>query len=448
MVARKRLTDAAILRLARPKTGERIEIWDRDPSGFGLRITPSRRAWQLLYRFKGQQRRESLGFYYTPEELARLPDGQRGKALTLADARKRARTILDQAKAGIDPEQVEKAAKAAEAKAEADTFAAVRTQFVEGHLSRLRSRRDIERYLRDDLAAWDDRPIKSITKRDIIAAVELKARTSGGHASNRLRAHLMRMLRWCAARDIVDAVPVLTIDKAPEPPRERVLTEGEIAKLWPAWEAMGWPYGSMLQVLLATGQRRGEVAGMKWRAIHAVPLRDGMSPEGYPFTAVGWTWELAAAETKTAKPHSVPLSDVVLGVLADLPRTTSAYVFPAPRPAGDQHAADFYGAKRRCDELCPEVAGWRFHDCRRSAASAMTQLGISVHTVGKVLNHSNGGSTTSRVYDRHSYAPEMRHALDVWGKRLAAIAGLVPAPEMLQVIDLVSRKSATQLSSK
>ena len=35
MVARKRLTDAAIQRLARPKTGERIEIWDRDPSGFG-----------------------------------------------------------------------------------------------------------------------------------------------------------------------------------------------------------------------------------------------------------------------------------------------------------------------------------------------------------------------------------------------------------------------------
>jgi hypothetical protein len=39
--------------------------------------------------------------------------------------------------------------------------------------------------------------------------------------------------------------------------------------------------------------------------------------------------------------------------------------------------------------------------------------------VGKVLNHAERGVTA--VYDRHSYDPEKRQALDTWGRKLDAI---------------------------
>ena len=49
----------------------------------------------------------------------------------------------------------------------------------------------------------------------------------------------------------------------------------------------------------------------------------------------------------------------------------------------------------------------------------MTGMGISRLTVKKILNHAERDVTA--VYDRHSYDPEKRTALDAWGRRLEAI---------------------------
>jgi integrase len=59
------------------------------------------------------------------------------------------------------------------------------------------------------------------------------------------------------------------------------------------------------------------------------------------------------------------------------------------------------------------------HDLRRTAASNMTSMGISRLVVKKVLNHAEPDITA--VYDRHSYDPEKRAALDTWRARLEAI---------------------------
>ena len=63
------------------------------------------------------------------------------------------------------------------------------------------------------------------------------------------------------------------------------------------------------------------------------------------------------------------------------------------------------------------------HDLRRTAATRMTgDLGITRFVVSRVLNHADSGVTS--VYDRHSYLPEKRHALEAWGRRLEEILGL------------------------
>jgi hypothetical protein len=49
----------------------------------------------------------------------------------------------------------------------------------------------------------------------------------------------------------------------------------------------------------------------------------------------------------------------------------------------------------------------------------MTGMGISRLTVKKILNHAERDVTA--IYDRHSYDPEKRAALEAWGRRLEAI---------------------------
>jgi hypothetical protein len=49
----------------------------------------------------------------------------------------------------------------------------------------------------------------------------------------------------------------------------------------------------------------------------------------------------------------------------------------------------------------------------------MTGMGIPRLVVAKILNHAEPGVT--KVYDRHSYDPEKRQALEAWARRLHAI---------------------------
>ncbi len=56
----------------------------------------------------------------------------------------------------------------------------------------------------------------------------------------------------------------------------------------------------------------------------------------------------------------------------------------------------------------------------------ITGLGVSRLVVSKILNHVESGITA--VYDRHSYAAEKRHALDLWGNYVERVAAGEPAP--------------------
>ena len=59
------------------------------------------------------------------------------------------------------------------------------------------------------------------------------------------------------------------------------------------------------------------------------------------------------------------------------------------------------------------------NDLRRTAASYMASAGIPRLTISKVLNHVE--RTVTAVYDRHSYDPEKRVAMDWWAARLLAV---------------------------
>ena len=77
-----------------------------------------------------------------------------------------------------------------------------------------------------------------------------------------------------------------------------------------------------------------------------------------------------------------------------------------------------------------ELADFRVHDLRRTAATGMAELGVNPHTISLVLNHisARNGTITSAVYVKYSYDKEKREALEIWGRRLQEIVGAsVPA---------------------
>jgi len=113
----------------------------------------------------------------------------------------------------------------------------------------------------------------------------------------------------------------------------------------------------------------------------------------------------------------VPLSRLALTILERLrKRANGPWVFPSPTT--DRPIENPQKATERLRERS-KVPDLRLHDLRRTAASLMTGMGIPRLTVKKILNHAERDVTA--VYDRHSYDPEKRTALEAWGRRLEAI---------------------------
>ncbi len=88
----------------------------------------------------------------------------------------------------------------------------------------------------------------------------------------------------------------------PETPRDRVLDDAEIKALWQAASELGWPFENVFKVLLMTGQRREEVAGMRWREVDLDASQ----------------WTIAKERCKNGKAHTVDLHPEAVRLLDPL----------------------------------------------------------------------------------------------------------------------------------
>jgi integrase len=188
---------------------------------------------------------------------------------------------------------------------------------------------------------------------------------------------------------------------AKEVARDRVLNDQELAQVILAAREMDGPYGGIVEMLALTGQRREEVARLKWDELDLAQR----------------VWTLPKSRTKNAKEHVVHLSEQSMAVLKRVDRNGS-FVFSV---LGTKSFQEFSKDKRRLDQLSG-VTGWRLHDLRRTCVSGMARLGIAPHVADKILNHQAGTiSGVAAVYQRHEFLPERRQALDLWGVHVDAI---------------------------
>ena len=138
-----------------------------------------------------------------------------------------------------------------------------------------------------------------------------------------------------------------------------------------------------------------------------------------------------AERTKNSQPHDIPLSAPARTLLNSLPRfADSDYVFTAN---GHKHITAWWLAKEKLDAIV-KIEPWRVHDLRRTCATGLQKLGVGLQVIETVLGHV-GGSRSGVVgtYQRHSFQPEARAALEAWG---AHVIGLIEGRPQSRVVPL------------
>jgi integrase len=223
---------------------------------------------------------------------------------------------------------------------------------------------------------------------------------------------------WALRRGSVASNPFINLPVAPTTKRERVLSDDELASLWRA--TSGESFNGIVRLLILSGQRRDEVAGMTW-----AELSGDLS-----------TWTIPASRAKNGAIHIVPLSEPAQELLRSLPKF-DGLVFPGLRGAFNGWSK----AKAALDARSG-VTNWRLHDLRRTMATGLQRLGVRLEVTEQVLNHIAGSRAgIVGVYQRHDFAAEKRAALEAWGEHVMAIVeGKGAANNVISLSELSSRR--------
>jgi integrase len=206
---------------------------------------------------------------------------------------------------------------------------------------------------------------------------------------------------------IADTNPVIGTSTQKERPRDRVLSPAELRTIWNALPDDH--YGAIMKLLAVTGQRAGEIAGLRWSE---VDLERG-------------TIMLPGERTKNHRPHLVPLPQAARTIIEARPRRPGRDLIFGLAEGPFSNWSD---SKQRLDEKIA-LPHWTPHDLRRTAATMMAELGIQPHIIESVLNHVSGfRAGVAGTYNRFLYEAEKRQALNLWAEHLLAIVKGHTAP--------------------
>jgi integrase len=219
---------------------------------------------------------------------------------------------------------------------------------------------------------WRNRRIRSITSADVRRKLIELGNSRGRTSANRGVQLLRRLMTF--ARVSPNPCGRGEVEFFRESPRERYLTGAEMGKLLASIDAEpNTTVADFCRVAMWTGQRRGNVASMRWAE---VDMASGV-------------WAIPSSKFKTGKTLAIPLAKPALDVLVRRQGNGSEYVFPG-RDGG---------------HLMEPKAGWKrihtraglsnvhLHDLRHNVASWAVGSGATLHATGKILGHADPAST-------------------------------------------------------
>jgi integrase len=170
---------------------------------------------------------------------------------------------------------------------------------------------------------------------------------------------------------------------------------------------------------LLTGARCGEISGMRVEEINTTE----------------WLWRLPGSRSKNGKDRVTPL----VGAAREIVKTRlvalrQGPLFPSWTGAPMNSALVGQHLWIRRDKF--PIDHFATHDLRRSAATHMAKLGLSLDIVAAVIGHEPGGKNV-RVLVKHylhdEFVERKAQALRAWDERLKAI---VTGKEVAKVLRL------------
>jgi len=227
--------------------------------------------------------------------------------------------------------------------------------------------------------------LRHITRAQLLARLEKLSKTPGeqAHAGTAFNV----FLNWCVSNGHLESNPILGLKRLGHINRkDRILTDDELRKLYLAAQMADEPFGTIVQMLVLTGLRRGEVVSLQPEWITDVITIPG-------------------SHTKNGHEHTLPFGDLTKPLLSTLPLTFNGWG----------------KSKKRLDDTL-DIDHYTLHDLRRTFASNHARLGTPIHVTEKMLNHVSGSfSGVAGIYNRYSYMDEMReacHKYENWLKQL------------------------------
>jgi integrase len=265
----------------------------------------------------------------------------------------------------------------------------------------------VQRHLDTNSAPLHNLPLASVDQAVIASRLNAIAKDGGAVSANRTRASLSAMFVWAMGEGLAAANPVAHTNRREEKPRERVLTDAELRTVWKSLDDDD--YSVIVKLLMLTGQRKGEIAGLRWSEID---FKRGLI-------------SLPSERTKNARPHDLPISHTVQSLLQSRPRTDGRdMVFGS----GDGPYSGWSSSKAALDARAAGLKDWVLHDIRRSVATGMADIGIQPHIIEAVLNHVSGHKGgIAGIYNRATYSKEKAEALARWDAHIAAVVKEVPS---------------------
>lgn len=369
---RQPLTDKIVKSAKAPLQGNRV-IYDARVAGFGLRLTAGgARSFVLNYRFKGRERRITIGQY---------------PAWTLLAARKQAEQLRRELDLGSDP--LEKRITQREAPTVRDLF----ERYAEEHLPTKAPRSaadDRSMWANDILPTVGAKKVADLSAADCDALHRTISRnrpTRANRVNEVLRKALNLAIRW----EWIERNPASGVRRNPEVKRTRYLSRDEIERLVEALEAHPERASAdAILFMLMTGCRKSEALNAYWSQ----------------FDLDRRIWTKGSAETKQRREHRVPYSSSAAEVLERRRAMANG-----PHIFAGGHGAPLREVRKTWSSVCNQAGlrDVRLHDLRHTFASLAASSGQSLLIVGSLLGHSTA-QTTQRY--AHLYDDPLRTAAE------------------------------------
>lgn len=366
----------------------------REGKGFAIRVLPSGiKTWYYIYTFKGKRRQLNLGNY--PET-------------SLSSAHDAYREAVSIVKSGGDPQgPIDLSAEPA--KYSVENLKKKYIQHIESQLvplSVLQQSRTLEN---DLIPVIGKMSVNEVSRKIAISLIEDVASRAPGSARNLLKA-ARSMYSYAVMREIAESNPFSCVGRAVPSisprSRTRILSDEEICVLWKSLDH--YFVSRALFLILLTGQRPGEVVGMRWNEIE------------------NRLWIIPGERTKNRRDNAVYLS--LASRLLMPSKIDNSFVFPAQ---GRGRGADATGHMRPgtlshyiTSNNYFDMKRWTPHDLRRTMATGLARLGCSDEIIDEILNHEKKGVIS--VYNRHRYDREKKKWLRRWSLHILSLLNGVP----------------------